>query len=180
LKCTESRPSFGISTSSWSNLSYDPLPMLNSNASANSEQLPALSRQPSPMPEPLSPHYEEKRQFPRIPFRGKAKAVVFPVADNPSKTIEDSEVVTSDLSRGGVSILHRTQLVRGQQLMLMLNDSMQLVEVCWCCRVWDGFFAAGCRFLNQTRPYDLEQQLAAIDVVISSEESWWEEDESSK
>jgi len=123
----------------------------------------------------LNKLFEEKREFPRVPFRGRAKAVVFPSGDNVgTDTIEDSEVITSDLSRGGVSILHRTQLVPGQQLMLMLNESMQLAEVRWCCRVWDGLFAAGCRFMTETRECDVEQQLAAIDVVISNEELWWD------
>src|SRR5262245_1058546 len=86
------------------------------------------SQQLSVAGEPLERLFDEKREFPRVPFRGRAKAVVFPPADDPkSKGIEDSEVVTSDLSRGGVSILHRSELVPGQQLMLMLNDSMQLV-----------------------------------------------------
>jgi hypothetical protein len=120
----------------------------------------------------LEKFFEEKREFPRIPFRGRAMAVIFPAADDlGSKTIEDSEVVTCDLSREGVSILHRTKLVPGQQMMLMLNESMQLAEVRWCCRVWDGLYVAGCR-LEESRPCDIDQQIAAIDAVISNEEMW--------
>ncbi len=116
--------------------------------------------------------FEEKREFPRIPFRGRAMAVIFPAADDlGTGTIEDSEVVTCDLSRGGVSILHKTKLVPGQQLMLMLNESMQLAEVRWCCRVWDGLYVVGCR-IDETRACDVDQQIAAIDVVISNEEFW--------
>lgn len=125
--------------------------------------------------EHLASLFNEKREFQRIPFRGRAKAVVFPAGDDVgTATIEDSEVVTSDLSRGGVSILHRTKLVPGQQLMLMLNESMQLAEVRWCCRVWDGLYAAGCSFVTESRDCDIDQKLAAIDVVISSEELWWD------
>jgi hypothetical protein len=125
--------------------------------------------------ESLAGLFDEKREFPRIPFRGRAKAVVFPAGDDVgTATIEDSEVVTSDLSRGGVSILHRSKLVPGQQLMLMLNESMQLAEVRWCCRVWEGLFAAGCSFVRESRDCDIDQKLAAIDVVISSEELWWD------
>ena len=125
--------------------------------------------------ESLAGLFDEKREFPRIPFRGRAKAVVFPAGDDVgTATIEDSEVVTSDLSRGGVSILHRTKLATGQQLMLMLNDSMQLAEVRWCCPVWDGLYAAGCSFITDSRDCDVDQKLAAIDVVISNEELWWD------
>ena len=91
---------------------------------------------------------------------------------------QDAEVVTSDLSRGGVSILNRTQLFPGQQLLLLLNDKNQLAEVRWCCRVWDGLFAAGCRFLSDPETVDVNQQLMAIDVLISSEQAWWNGDES--
>jgi len=91
--------------------------------------------------------------------------------------LRDSDVVTSDLSRGGISILNRTQLSPGQQLMLMLNDKTQLVEVRWCCHVWEGLYAAGCRFLSEPAPVNVDQQLMAIDVVISSEQSWWDADE---
>jgi hypothetical protein len=123
--------------------------------------------------------FEEKRENPRFPFRGRAKAVVFPAPTSPPGTeLQDSEVVTSDLSRGGVSILNRTRLSPGQKLLLMLNDHNQLVEVRWCCPVWDGLFAAGCCFLSESGATTIDQQLLAIDVVISSEESWWEADES--
>jgi len=152
-------------------------PVVCSEPTNESSQVKAVEAAVS---EPLGRLFEEKREFPRIPFRGRAKAVVFPLADNlGTATIENSEVLTSDLSRGGISILHRTQLAPGQQMMLMLDDSMQLAEVKWCCRVWDELFAAGCRFLTDTRDCDVGQKLAAIDVVISSEELWWDLKESS-
>jgi len=119
--------------------------------------------------------FQERRAHPRIPFRGRAKAIVFPAPASPNGTeVRDSEVVTSDLSRGGVSILYRQQLVSGQQLLLVLNDTNQMVEVCWCCRVWDGLFAAGCRFLKTAEATDAEQLLQAVDTVISDECLWWD------
>ena len=125
------------------------------------------------------PDFEEKRESPRFPFRGRTKAVFFPPPTSPlGTTLHDSEVVTSDLSLGGVSVLNRTPLVPGQQLLLMLNDHSQLAEVRWCRPVWEGLFAAGCQFLGEAGPASIDQQLAAIDVVISSEEMWWQADES--
>ena len=86
--------------------------------------------------------------------------------------------ITNDISRSGVSIMHRDKLVPGQQMLLMLNDTSQMVEVCWCCRVWDGLYAAGCRFLNKDGSSDADQRLAAIDVVISGDYAWWDAEES--
>jgi hypothetical protein len=57
-------------------------------------------------------------------------------------------VLTTDLSRGGLSLLYRKQLRPGQQILLMLNETSRLVEVCWCCRVWPGLYAAGCQFID--------------------------------
>jgi hypothetical protein len=95
--------------------------------------------------------YEENRRFPRFPFRGRAKALVFsPPSSQPQAEPEEYEILTSDLSREGVGVLHRKQLFPGQQLMLMLHQEERLVEVCWCCRVWSGLYVAGCRFINES------------------------------
>jgi len=58
-------------------------------------------------------------------------------------------VLTTDLSRGGLSLLHRKALVPGQRLRLLLRQAERLVEVRWCCRVWPGLYAAGCRFVRE-------------------------------
>jgi hypothetical protein len=81
------------------------------------------------------------------------------------------------LSRGGVSILCRTELEPGQHLMLMLNGKTHLIQVCWCSSIWEGLFAAGCRFQFEHHDLDVDAQLTAIDVVIGSEANWWEDDE---
>jgi hypothetical protein len=144
------------------------------NPTPVSESAPEqLSSSPDTGVEPATSVFAEKRQFPRFPFRGRAKAIVLPSPASPPGTeLHDSEVITSDLSRGGVSILYRQRLNPGQQLLLMLNDKTQLVEVRWCCRVWDELFAAGCQFLHDSTPIDVDQQFNAIDVVISSEDFW--------
>jgi hypothetical protein len=151
---------------------------ISASSSELAEQLLQSGAEPLVGREPLPKTFDEKREFTRFPFRGRAKAVVFPApSSEPGTELHDSEVVTSDLSRGGVSILYRGQLVPGQHLLLMLNDNNQLVEVRWCCRVWEGLFAAGCRFLGEPTAVNVDQQLLAIDVVITSEQSWWNADE---
>lgn len=88
----------------------------------------------------------DARRYPRFPFRGRAKAVVFSQHDGEEP--QETEVLTTDLSRGGVSLLYRKQLEEGQQILLVLNNTNRLVEVCWCCRVWAGLYAAGCQFIT--------------------------------
>ena len=88
----------------------------------------------------------DARAVPRFPFRGRATALVFdPEA---TKEPEESEVLTTDVSRVGLSLLHRKQLYPGQQILLVLNGASRLVEVRWCCRVWPGLYSVGCKFLN--------------------------------
>jgi hypothetical protein len=99
----------------------------------------------------------EAREFPRFAFRGRAKAVVLAAPDQPQREPDECEVLTTDLSRGGLSLLLRKQLKPGQQLILVLNESNCLVEVCWSCRVWGGLYSAGCRFLG-TPPTGLASQ----------------------
>jgi hypothetical protein len=118
--------------------------------------------------------FVEKREFARLPFRGRAKALIFPVSGQERKTLADSEVMTSDLSREGVSILCRQELAQGQQLLLALDGTNRLVEVRWCCRVWNGLFAAGCRFVGTPGEPSAEQLLNAVDEVINDECLWWD------
>jgi hypothetical protein len=88
----------------------------------------------------------EDRRFPRFAFRGRARAIVFPM--RPEAEPVDCEVMTTDVSRGGLSLVHRKQLFPGQQILLVLNDITSLVEVRWCCRAWAGLYAAGCSFVS--------------------------------
>ena len=112
-----------------------------------------------PKPE-ASPPADNHREFHRYAFRGRANAVVFP-KDRDKGVAEEWEVVTTDLSRGGVSIMHRKPLAPGQQLMLVLNNAKRFVEVCWTCQVWQGLYAAGCRFLDEPAPGMMDYLMAA-------------------
>jgi hypothetical protein len=94
----------------------------------------------------------EARRHPRYAFRGRARAIVYPPPSQPTRQPLESEVLTTDLSRSGLSLLHRRALVPGQRLRLLLLQAERLVEVCWCCRVWPGLYAAGCRFVSDEAP----------------------------
>ena len=102
-------------------------------------------------PEKSTPaHPAKEREYSRIPFRGRAAVVIFPPPSTPNSEPVESEVVTTDISRGGLSLLHRRELEPGQQVLLSLSRGTCTVEVCWCCRVWPGLYMAGCRFTDAT------------------------------
>src|SRR5262245_9613040 len=89
---------------------------------------------------------QENREHPRFSFRGRARALV--LSDKPGEEPHECEMLTTDLSRTGLSLLNRRQLSPGRQSMLVLDNTSRLVEVCWCCRVWPGLYSAGCRFVG--------------------------------
>jgi PilZ domain-containing protein len=93
---------------------------------------------------------EAEREFSRVPFRGRASAVIYPPPSAPHAEPQESEVLTTDISRGGLSLLHRRELHTGQHVVLKLSRGDCKLEVCWCCRVWSGLYIAGCRFLDTT------------------------------
>jgi hypothetical protein len=103
--------------------------------------------EPQPAVDTASAPADADREHSRIPFRGRAPAVVFPLPTSKGEPVE-SEVLTTDISRGGLSLLHRRELRPGQQVMLQLARGNCTVEVCWCCRVWPGLYVAGCRFVD--------------------------------
>lgn len=88
------------------------------------------------------------REYPRTPFRGRAAAVIFPSPSTPNVEPMESEVLTTDISRGGLSLLHQDELCPGQQVLLQLSQGSRTVEVCWCCEVWTGLYISGCRFAD--------------------------------
>ena len=94
------------------------------------------------------PGQTDNRTQPRYSFRGRAQAVVFSPPGGPDADPKEYEVITTDVSRAGLSLLHRAQLYPGQNVLLLLSGSKRLIEVCWCCRVWPGLYSAGCKFID--------------------------------
>ena len=95
---------------------------------------------------------ESHRRFPRVPFRGRADAVVFAPPSTPDLDPVETEILTTDISRTGLSVLHRSELYLGQRVLLQLSGGACTVEVCWCCEVWEGLYIAGCRFVDASFP----------------------------
>jgi hypothetical protein len=93
------------------------------------------------------------RRFPRRDLRACINAVVYaPPGETASEAAEEGtrcQILTRDVSRGGMNILHKQQLFPGQQIDVVLNDGQQRrLEVTWCRRLGVGCYSAGCRFVK--------------------------------
>src|SRR5262245_33453972 len=90
-----------------------------SNVPQNSELVESIDDfwdKSGPMPTGPS----DIRRFPRFYFRSCAEALVYPLGA-PGQEPAHHFMATSDLSRGGVSLLHKDQLFPGQRLDVILN-----------------------------------------------------------
>jgi hypothetical protein len=89
----------------------------------------------------------EDRRFPRFSFRSCLHATVYPPPGNPDEEPRHCQVLTRDLSRGGMSLLHKEQLFPQQTIDVVLQDGLvRRLEVMWCRRMGAGCYSAGCRF----------------------------------
>jgi hypothetical protein len=100
---------------------------------------------------PLPTAWDDHRRFPRFYYRSCAEAIIHPLRSNKNATRCQCFLLTRDLSRGGLSIIHTEQLFPGQKLEVILNaESPRVVEVVWCRRWSHNRYAIGCRFLGSS------------------------------
>jgi hypothetical protein len=91
----------------------------------------------------------EERRFPRFSFRSCLHATVYPPPGNRGQEPRHCQVLTRDLSRGGMSLLHKEQLFPQQTIDVVLQDGLvRRLEVMWCRRLGTGCYSAGCRFIK--------------------------------
>jgi hypothetical protein len=96
---------------------------------------------------PLPLHWDDKRRFPRFYYRSRTQALVFPVCAVHELSAAACSVLTRDLSRNGVSVVHSEQLFPGQRIDLTLSDGqIRTMTVTWCRRIADGRYYAGGQF----------------------------------
>jgi hypothetical protein len=101
---------------------------------------------------PLPTAWDEARRFPRFYYRAKVQATIHPFRGAPQPAVECT-VLTRDLSRGGLNLIHTEQLYPGQRIELLLLDGVKrVVEVCWCRRLANRCYSVGCRFGKQASP----------------------------
>ena len=99
--------------------------------------------------QPGPPAPSDLRRFPRHNFRTCIKTVVHPPAGEPGAEAFACQMMTRDISRGGMNVLHKQQLFPGQMIDVTLNDGQERrLEVMWCKRLGVGCYAAGCRFVK--------------------------------
>ena len=96
---------------------------------------------------PLPTAWDEARRHPRFYYRAQVQATIHPFRGAQNPAVQCS-VLTRDLSRGGLNVLHTEQLFPGQRIELLLLDGVRrMVEVCWCRRLGNRSYSVGCRFL---------------------------------
>jgi hypothetical protein len=100
---------------------------------------------------PLPKAWDDLRRFPRFYFRSCAEATIHPLAAAESTPPTQCYVLTRDLSRSGLSLMHNAQLFPGQRLDIVLNgQAPRSVEVVWCRRLAPGRYGVGCRFTKRS------------------------------
>ena len=105
--------------------------------------------------QPLKAGWEECRQYPRFHLRVSIEATVHPPTNEPTQAVLKCQVLTRDISRGGMNILHKSQLFPGQLVDVVLHDgNRRRLEVRWCRRLGAGCYTAGCRFVRMDEAAD--------------------------
>jgi hypothetical protein len=98
---------------------------------------------------PMPTVANEKRRFPRFYFRSCAEALIYPLrgGDNPQPA--HCYLLTRDISRSGIGLVHTQQLFPGQRVDVILNgQSPKQAKVVWCRRFHDNRYVVGCKFCN--------------------------------
>ena len=103
---------------------------------------------------PLPTKLNDLRRYPRFYFRSCAEATIHPLPGRPETAQTQHFLVTCDLSRGGLSLLHKDQLYPGQRLDIVLNgEAPRSLEVVWCRHLAPARYLIGCRFTKaETSP----------------------------
>lgn len=95
---------------------------------------------------PMPTAWDEARRYPRFYYRARVRATVHPFRGAQQPPLECT-LLTRDLSRGGMNLVHTEQLYPGQRIDLVLLDGvLRTVEVCWCRRLANRCYSVGCRF----------------------------------
>ena len=89
----------------------------------------------------------ECRRHPRFKCIRNVEAVIYPLETGrrPSRCF----LLSQDLSRSGLSLIHGVELVPGQRLEVTFKDmpSKQAVVV-WCRRLANAYYSIGCKFVK--------------------------------
>jgi hypothetical protein len=99
---------------------------------------------------PLPTAFDEDRRYPRFYYRARLQAAIYPPGGANQPPAQCS-VLTRDLSRGGMNLIHSEQVFPGQRIEIVLTDgSPRSVEVMWCRRIAHRCYSIGCRFIKSS------------------------------
>jgi hypothetical protein len=89
----------------------------------------------------------ENRKFRRHEFRTLAIATIHPPTGREHEPVQMCFVLTRNVSRGGICILHPTPLFLSQRIDLELPDRRKFtLAIRWVIRMEHGRYVIGCRF----------------------------------
>jgi PilZ domain len=89
----------------------------------------------------------ESRKFRRHDFRMLAIATIHPPQGRENERPYMCFVLTRNVSRGGICILHPTPLFHSQRIDLELSDGRKfMLAIRWVTRMKHGRYVIGCRF----------------------------------
>jgi hypothetical protein len=96
----------------------------------------------------LPARWHDARRYPRFPFQAPIEATIYPLEENATQTAVQCSMLTRDLSRGGINLIHCEQLFPGQKIDIVLNGATRCAEVVWCRRLTNRCYSTGCRFVK--------------------------------
>jgi len=101
------------------------------------------------------PPSADGRLFQRHIFRACISAIVHAPPGQTATIVTGAgtpcQMLTRDISRSGLNLLHKQQLYPGQKIDVVLTDGQpRRLEVIWCRRLGVGCYSAGCRFMKTT------------------------------
>src|SRR3954466_6584897 len=89
----------------------------------------------------------DNRKFRRHDFRTLAIATIYPPKGRESEPPHMCYVLTRNVSRGGICLLHPTPLFHSQRVDLELPDGRKFtLAIRWVTRMEHGRYVIGCRF----------------------------------
>ena len=96
--------------------------------------------------------YSDSRSAPRYNFRMPARATIYPPQGCEDLLPEVCQVLTRDLSSGGICFLFSAPLFQSQRVELQMADGRQFtLAIRRVTRTGDGQFVIGCQFLKIDR-----------------------------
>jgi hypothetical protein len=99
---------------------------------------------------PLPVHWDDVRRFPRFYYRSRVQATIYPLKNDPQATPTTCLLLTRDLSRGGINLLHTQQLFPGQLVEFALSDGViRKVRIAWCRKVANRCYSLGAQFVTK-------------------------------